>query len=55
MRNKYSVSGPHSGTTYPEWEVIETDSRGDGYVIAYLHSQEHAELLAEALNKKRKR
>lgn len=55
-RKTYSWSGPHRGTTYPEWEVVETDpSSGKSYTVAYLHRQEHAETLAGVLNKRKER
>ncbi len=51
MRKKYIVTGPHTGTTYPEWEVEEVGQNGRTYTVAYLHSQNHANVLAIALTK----
>lgn len=54
MRKQYIVSGPHPGTDYPEWEVREKRPADQWqFAVAYLHYQEHAEMLAAALNKKK--
>jgi hypothetical protein len=50
MRHRYKVTGPHGGSTYPEYEIV--DERG--YTVAYVHDAKLAEIMAAAINKKQR-